>query len=95
MRSLKGLKVVFQGILCMVLERKKELEIKPKYFLFGVVNKVYISSLYPLPEKEAFLFDYQGKQYILRFFFENEGTYQYEIEEIGNYEGNTETQRSL
>ena len=48
----------------VVRERKKELERKPKYYLFNLTKKRYVSSLYHLADNK-YKYDYQGKEYIL------------------------------
>lgn len=68
----KGLKVWFDGKVLSVLERKREIEKKPKFFLFDVKDKAYISSLYLVSKfensgtiQEIYHFDYRDVNYVL------------------------------
>ncbi len=48
-----------------VLERKKDIERKPKNYLAILSPFQYISSLFPTGEEESFTFDYEQKLYKL------------------------------
>lgn len=79
-----GRKIHFKGQVFTICQRKKNLGKLPKYYLFDLGNKSYISSLYPTEIDNEYIFDirYDG-QYLIRFTPDD-----YEIEEISeSYEG--------
>jgi hypothetical protein len=76
----KGLKVFFDGLLVMVLERKNGLDKKPKFYLLDTQTKTYISSLYFISRlensgiiTEVYAFDYENVKYLLNY--SSDGTY--------------------
>ncbi len=76
--EIEGRKIVFNGSVYTVLKRKNELDKKPPYYLLDLNNKLYLSSLYPAGESNAYIFDVRGDgHYILRFYPNG-----YEIERI-------------
>ena len=79
--EIKGLRIIFDNEPLIILERKNELDKKPKYYLLDLENKAYISSLYPTGESNTYLFDVKGDgHYLLRFLGSDTRTY--EIEKI-------------
>jgi hypothetical protein len=80
----KGLKITFQGETFTTLERKKQQDSKPKFYLFNIEKKFYLSSLYPTGEKNTYYFDVKDDgKYLLRLIIDDSGTYKgYEIEEL-------------
>ena len=61
---MKGKKIAFDSQKCIVLERKiKKGSSKPKYYLFNLDTKTYISSLFPTDKESVFYFDYMGNGY--------------------------------
>lgn len=77
----KGLKIVFNQSVATVLERKKGLERKTKFYLFDTHTKTYISNLYLISKvensgslTETYYFDYKDKKYLLKF--NSDGTYE-------------------
>jgi uncharacterized GH25 family protein len=80
----KGLKITFQGETFVTLERKKQQDLKPKYYLFNIEKKFYLSSLYPTGEENTYYFDVKDDgKYLLRLKIDDLGTYRgYEIEEL-------------
>ena len=76
--EIKGLRITFYNEPLVVLERKKDLNKKPKYYLFDLAKKTYVSSLYFTGEPDTYLFDVKGDgHYLLRVYSKD-----YEIEEI-------------
>ena len=76
----KGLRVFFDGLLVMVLERKNGLDKKPKFYLLDTKTKNYISSLYFVSRlensgsiTETYSFDYENVEYLLNY--NSDGTY--------------------
>jgi hypothetical protein len=78
----KGLKITFQGETFAVLERKKQ-DLKPKFYLFNIEKKFYLSSLYPTGEENTYYFDVKDDgKYLLRLIIEDDTYKGYEIEEL-------------
>lgn len=86
-KTIEGLNIVFNGEVFRVLKRKKEINKKPIYFLFNIEKKIYLSSLYPLGEEGAYLFDVkgQGDKYLLRFKFKGGEVVSYEIKKFDDF----------
>lgn len=63
--ALEGNKFFIEGKKFAVLERKKDIERKPKNYLAILSPFQYISSLFPTGEEESFTFDYEQKLYKL------------------------------
>ena len=79
--EIKGLRIIFYNEPLVVLERKKDLNKKPKYYLFDLAKRTYVSSLYFTGEPDTYLFDVKGDgHYLLRIL--DSDTRTYEIEEI-------------
>lgn len=80
-QDIKGLRIVFNNEVFTVLERKNELNKKPKYYLYDLKDKVFLSSLYPSGETNTYLFDIKGDgRYLVRFY--SQGSQGYEIEKL-------------
>ena len=88
LRGLRGFKVFFQNRVYTVLERKNGLETKPRFFLFDLESKRFLSSLYPTGEQGAFIFDVKetGESYLIRFSFSGANTETESIEKVIGYE---------
>ena len=74
MYPLEGNKFYINGKKFAVLERKKDLEKKPKFYLAHISpnNFQYISSLFPAGSKGKYNFDYQQELFELEL-LEGEG----------------------
>ena len=64
-KALIGKKLNFQNKTCLIRERKQTTKKKPALFLINITDKKYISSLYKMPGSGGFVFEYEGKHYIL------------------------------
>ncbi|HON83362.1 MAG TPA: hypothetical protein PLI22_04415 [Caldisericia bacterium] len=72
-------KIIFRGLTFSILERKHLKDNKPKYYLFNIENKYYLSSLYETGENNTYYFDVRDDgKYLLKF--NEDGTYK--IEEL-------------
>jgi len=63
--TLEGNRFYIDGKKFAVLERKKEVEKKPRNYLATLSPFQYISSLFPTGEEESYTFDYEQKLYRL------------------------------
>lgn len=60
-------RIDFQGMECIIRERKKQVENKPKFYIWSLSNFQYISSLYNTDNENIKKFDFKGKLYELNF----------------------------